>query len=136
MIVLDEQLLAPDLGKAIRRWYKGQVIGITQLRPGTLIKDDSIAPLLRKARSPIFLTINVGDFWRRMKPDPRFMVACFDFSHEQAGLVPELLRQLLRLEPFRTKSKRLGKIAHVSRLQVRYYSAESWKVEVVNWPRK
>jgi hypothetical protein len=136
MIVLDEQLLAPDLRKAIRRWYKGQVVGITQLRPGTLIKDDSIAALLPKASSPIFVTINVGDFWRRMKPDLRFMVACFDFPHEQARLVPDLLRQLLQLEPFQTKTKRMGKIAHVSRFQVRYYTTDSWTVEVLDWPKR
>jgi len=136
MIVLDEQLLAPDIGKAIRRWYKGQVIGITELRPGTLIKDDSIAPLLHKARSPIFITINVGDFWRRMKPDPHFTVACFDFPHEKAGVIPKLLRQLLQFEPFRTKSKRLGKIAHVSQHQVRYYTTDSWTVEVLDLPNR
>jgi hypothetical protein len=135
MIVLDEQLLAPELRKAIRKWYKGQVVGITHLRPGTLIKDDSIAALLHKANSPIFVTINVGDFWRRMKPDSRFLVACFDFPHEQADLIPDLLRQLLQLEPFRTKAHRMGKIAHVSRHQVRYYTTDSWTVEVLDWPK-
>jgi hypothetical protein len=136
MIVLDEQLLAPEIGKAIRSWYKGQVIGITQLRPGTLIKDDSVAFLLRKARWPIFVTINVADFWRRMKPDPHFTVACFDFSHEKAAVIPKLLRRLLQLKPFQTRSKRLGKIVHVSQHQVRYYTTESWTVEVLDWPKR
>ncbi len=47
MIVLDEQLLGRDLEIAIARWYRGPVLFITDLRPGSVIKDDAIPVLLR-----------------------------------------------------------------------------------------
>ncbi|HLK55885.1 MAG TPA: hypothetical protein VKU00_04960 [Chthonomonadaceae bacterium] len=58
MIVLDEQLLGRGLETAIARWYPGTVRFITDLRPGTVIKDDAILMLLSREAEPTFLTIN------------------------------------------------------------------------------
>lgn len=49
MIVLDEQLLGYGLQSAIARWYRGRVIAITELRPGSVIRDEAIPVLLRAA---------------------------------------------------------------------------------------
>jgi hypothetical protein len=72
MIVLDEHLLGLGIRAEIARWYRGAVIDITQLRPRSIILDDAIPELLRSVRQPTFITLNVGDFWRRMAPDRRF----------------------------------------------------------------
>ena len=58
MIVLDEQLQGLGLGEAIARWYRGAIVVVKQLRPGTVIKDEAIPTLLRQAKQPTFATIN------------------------------------------------------------------------------
>jgi hypothetical protein len=133
MIVLDEQLLGYGLQEQIARWYRGAVIDITQLRPGSVIKDDAIPALLRSARGPTFVTINVDDFWRRLSPDNRFSVVCVALPDSHADEIPELLRRLFATQPFRTRKRRLGKIARIGRREVRYYAVGSRAVRVLSW---
>jgi hypothetical protein len=45
MIVVDENLHGRLFMRAIAAWYQGQVVSITALRPGTVIKDDAIPAL-------------------------------------------------------------------------------------------
>jgi hypothetical protein len=131
MIVLDEQLLGYGLQKAIAQWYPGPVVDITSLRPGSVIRDEAIPALLRSARRPTFVTINVQDFWRRLDADPKFMVACFALADSQAELIPPLLRQLFAQERFRTRRQRLGVIARISVREIRFYTVKSWKVQKI-----
>jgi hypothetical protein len=42
MIVLNEELQGLGLEDAISHWYRGAVLIIKQLRPGTVIKDESM----------------------------------------------------------------------------------------------
>ena len=105
----------------------------TQLRPGTIIEDDAIPALLRSARQPTFLTINVKDFWRRLAPDPNFCVACFPLRHSRADEISDLLRWLFSLEPFRTRKRRLGKIARVISGRVQFYTIDSRAVRTIEW---
>jgi hypothetical protein len=135
MIVLDEQLLSCGVQASIARWYRGAVTDITQLRPNTVILDEAI-PMLRRAISrPTFVTINVADFWRGLTPDPRFWIMCCAVPHTRAQEVPELLRRVLALEPFRTRSRRLGKIVRVSRQHVQYYTTDTRTIHLVAWPK-
>jgi hypothetical protein len=130
MIVLDEQLLQADLRAKIARWYRGAVIGITELRPGTHILDEAIPALLRSVRQPTFATINVTDFWRQWTPDRKFCVACLDLPSRRIDEIPGLLRRLLATAPFHTRRGRLGKIARVRGRQVQYYTVDSWAIRV------
>lgn len=57
MIVLDEELQGLGLEEAISAWYRGSVILIKSLRPGTVIKDEAIPSLLHQAKLPTFITI-------------------------------------------------------------------------------
>jgi hypothetical protein len=111
------------------------VTDITQLRPNTVILDDAIPMLLRAVSRPTFVTINVADFWRRLAPDPRFCIVCCAVSYTRAQEVPELLRRVLALEPFRTRSRRLGKIVRVSRQHVQYYTTDTRTIHRVAWPK-
>ena len=133
MIVLDEQLLGYGLQHIIARWYKGSVTDITELRPDTVIEDEAVPALLRSVRQPTFVTMNVADFWRRLAPDPKFCVACFALPHARADEISDLLRSLFSLEPFRTRQRRLGKIARVSSKQVQFYTTDSWAVQSIEW---
>jgi hypothetical protein len=84
VLVLDEQLLGRDLDTALARWYRGPVLFITDLRPGTVIKDDAIPVLLRQQQQATFLTINESDFWRKVAIDARFCVVCFALPDSRA----------------------------------------------------
>ncbi len=124
MIVLDEQLMGRGIADDIGRWYAGSVRFITDLRPGTIIKDDAIPGLLQEQRSPTFVTINVRDFWRKVSADKQYCIVCVDLPDSRAGEIPDLLRSLLRRPDFATKAERLGKVARVSSQTSVYYSIE------------
>ncbi|MBM3224684.1 MAG: hypothetical protein FJZ47_12890 [Candidatus Tectomicrobia bacterium] len=133
MIVLDEQLLSYGVREPIARWYRGRVLAITQLRPQTIIPDEAIPMLLRTARRPTFVTINVADFWQRLAPDPHFCVVCVAVPHTQALEVPTFVRRFLRLAPFRTQRQRLGTIARLNRQYVQYYTTMPARLYRVAW---
>ncbi len=133
MIVLDEQLLGYGLDAEIQRWYRGTVTAITHLRPGTVIKDEAIPTLLRTARQPTFVTLNVVDFWRGMQPDHRFSIVCFALPDSRANEIPGLLRRLFAADPFRTRRQRLGKVIRVSTEGVRFYTWQSRRIQHIKW---
>lgn len=135
MIVLDEELQGLGLEESIARWYRGAVLIVKQLRPDTVIKDEAIPILLRRANQPTFLTINHGDFWRRIPAESSFCVVCFKLTAEQAQEIPVMLRRLLRHPEFRTKRERMGKVASVSRRAIQYYSNRDKLIHILGWVR-
>lgn len=84
MIVLNEELQGLGLEEAISGWYRGPVLLIKALRPGTVIKDEAIPGLLRRIRHPTFVTINHGDFWRRVAAESAFCLLCLKLTANQA----------------------------------------------------
>ena len=136
MIVLDEQLLSYGIQASIARWYRGTVTDITQLRPHTVILDQAIPLLLRAVSRPTFVTINVADFWRRLAPSSRFCIVCCAVPHTRAQEVPDLLRRVLALEQFRTRSRRLGTIVRASPQHVRYYTTDTRAIHLIAWPKE
>jgi len=123
MIVLDEQLLGRSLESAIAAWYRGTVVFITDLRPGTVIKDDAIPQLLRQQPQPTFVTINERDFWRKVEIDNRFCVVCFTLPDSRAGEIAPRLRALLSREAFSTKARRMGTVMRVTDWSINLYTA-------------
>lgn len=119
----------------ITRWYRGTVADMTQLRPHTVIRDEAMPMLLRTARRPTFVTINVGDFWRQMVPDRRFCVACCALSHTHALEVSVLLRRFFALDRSRTQQQRLGTIARLSVHQVQYSTSPAREIERLAWSK-
>ncbi len=132
MLVLDEQLSGRDLETVLARWYPGPVLFITDLRPGTVIKDDVIPALLHQQRQATFLTINETDFWRKVAIDDRFCVACFALADSRAREIPTLLRAVFRLPAFRTKTRRMGKVLRVTPTAVSYYTDRDWQVRTLS----
>lgn len=131
MIVLDEQLLGRQLEDEIAKWYRGKVQFIIDLRPNTVIKDDAIPELLRQQNQPTFVTINEGDFWRKVAIDGRFCVVCFVLSDARAHEIPSSLRALLQRSEFRTKTKRMGNVIRVTKEQISYYSANDRQIRQI-----
>ncbi len=134
MIVLDESLMGLLLDRSIAEWYPGRVCYITDLRPGTLIKDEAIPTLLQQVPEAAFVTTNVSDFWRRTPAHPRYCIVCIALPSERLRELPALLRRLFRLKEFRTRTARLGKVMRVSERQIQYYEASTGPIQAIEWP--
>lgn len=133
MIVLDEQLKHANLEEQLAKWYRGRILNITALRPGTVIKDDAVPLLLQKVSDPTFITINTTDFWEQVQTNRGYCIVCFPLTDDRVDEIPNLLRQLFRLQEFCTKQARRGKIARVSHRQIRYYEHPSFEVHSLAW---
>lgn len=123
MIVLDEQLLGRNLEQLIGVWYPGAVRFITELRAGTVIKDDAIPSILRQERDATFVTINESDFWEVVDITNDFCVVCFALPDSQVLLVPDLLPQVLTHPRFSTKALRMGCVIRVSVNTFSFYTS-------------
>jgi hypothetical protein len=133
MIVLDEQLLGRGIELEISRWYRGKVLFITDLRPGTVIKDDAIPKILRQFNQPTFITINVKDFWRTIPIDNKFSVICFPLPDSRAMELAPRLRVILQLPEFSSKGQRMGKVVRVGMNQVSYYTCNDSSIKNLVW---
>jgi len=121
MIVLDENIHSRQNLAAIAEWYRGQVVSITQLRPGSVIRDDAIPALLQRLNRPSFVTTNVDDFWQVVQPHPLYCIVCISLPRERNSEVPTILRRLFALPEFRTKALRMGKVIRSSVAGAFYY---------------
>lgn len=131
MIVLDEQLLGRGIEDVIARWYPGAVRFINELRPRTVIKDESVPVVLGSENEPTFVTINETDFWRRVMITNRFCIVCFALPDARADEVPSLLKRLLHNPEFRTKAQRMGRVVRVTSSSVSYYTVDDQTVRAV-----
>jgi len=119
---LDGNLIRLRLQQVIARWYPARACYITDVRPGTITKDETIARLLQQARGATFVTTNVTDFWRHIPAHARYCIVCLALPNEQLRQLPDLLRRFLRVPEWKTKAARMGKVARVSRRQIQYYA--------------
>jgi len=131
MIVLDEQLLGHGLEHEIAKWYPGAVCFITDLRPGSVIKDDAIPRLLLQEKQPTFITINERDFWRKIPLNSRYCVICFALSDSRAREIPSRLRILLQHPSFDSNARRMGVMIRVAEQNISYYTSRRKKVETI-----
>ena len=115
MIILDENVLGLRLDMPIARWYAGCVCDLTDLRPGTVIKDEAIPQLLRQYKGATFVTTYVPDFWQRILVHARYSIVCLFLPNARLHQLPELLRHLFRVREFRTRAGRMGKVIRATR---------------------
>jgi hypothetical protein len=131
-IILDDQLFDLEVLLPIARW--ATVRRLRDLRPAEVIKDERVPVLLRQLRQPTFVTIDMG-FWRKGLRDIRYSVLCFPLSNDEQDKLPELLRALLRLPGFRSKSMRMGKVARVAVGRVDYWQLGDESLHRLPWRR-
>ena len=124
MIVLDEQLVNVRSGELVTQWYRGHVCYVTDLRPQTLVKDDSIPMLLHQVRQPTFVTINVDDFRQVILASDRYCVVCVELPTKRVRQLSDLIRELFRLDEFKTKATRMGKVVRVTQRSIKYYGRD------------
>ena len=132
MIVLDEQLADPQIIRSIKRWYKGKVISIIDVRPRTSVLDDVIPVLLRLLSAPTFVTINHRHFWRRIAASPDYCVICLKLPADRSLELPEALREVLSQPKWRTKRGRLGNVIFFSNRRIAYYSSNHAHIELIS----
>ena len=132
MIVIDENLHDQRIIEAISAWYPGQVVSVVTLRPGTVIKDEAIPALLLEAVQPTFVTINVTDFWKKVRPHSGYCIIAVALPKRRAREVPDLLRRFFRLPAFETKALRMGKIIRLAPNRIRYYESDR-RVQSLPW---
>lgn len=134
MIVLDEQLLGRGLEQSIPAWYRGKVTFITDLRPGTVIKDEAIPAILIRESNALFVTINETDFWRKIAISYRFSIVCVPLADSDVPQIDPLLRRLLRHPQFRTKAQRSGHVIRLTKDTVQFYSVAAPLVQrITDW---
>jgi len=133
MIVVDENLHDQRIMRALSSWYPGQVVSITTLRPGTVIKDEAIPALLVRATQPTFITINVIDFWRKVRAHSAYCIVLVVLPKERVREVSNLLRRLFRLPAFGTKALRMGRIVRLTADHIEYYASD-WRIQSLPWP--
>ncbi len=124
MIVLDESIQDDLLRNAIAAWYSGKVELIENLRPDTIIKDEAMPTLLRRANYPTFITVNVKDFWRKTPANNSYCIIAFVVPQEDALKLSSPLRELLKLPQFSTKNRRMGTVIRVKPTEIRYYDTK------------
>lgn len=110
MIALDEQLGSRRIRDDIEQWYTGTVINIADMRRSTIVEDDAIAFLLHRLKNPTFVTINYTDFWHVIEAHHAYCVICLKLPTERSLEVPGILRDILRLDEYRTKRGRMGAV--------------------------
>jgi hypothetical protein len=132
MIVLDEAIARQSVIQSLQ-WYKGSVVPITQLRLHTRIVDEAIPALLCRVRHPTFVTINVTDFWRRVRADDHYCVLCFPLPDDRVKEIGVLTRRLFRLPEFKTKKARMGKVVFVGSRVISFYQAHDKRVQRLSW---
>ena len=135
MIVFDENVHQQQIMASVAAWYRGRVLSITALRPGTLIADEAIPAILRRASQPTFVTTNVEDFWRRVPAHPRYGIMCNVLPSERLQELPLFVRRLFRMSALTTKARRMGKVVRASMHQFQYYDVHSRSIRsLYPWP--
>lgn len=133
MIVLDENLDEQRARVPLADRYQGKIVSVRELRPGTVIKDDAVPTLLCRERSPMFVTTNVVDFWRKVVAHRRYCVICLPLPNDRQDEIPDLLYRLLHHRSFRTVKQRMGKVIRVSWSDIRCYEAGEPTVTKMAW---
>ena len=134
LLVIDAALSDAEVFTPLRNLTTTR--SIRDIRPYEIVKDDRVPVLLRELSSPTFITIDEAGFWRRHLCSRAYGILCFALVDAQQELIPSLLRKLLRFPEFKTKAKRMGKVARISLANIKYYQHGDDELHVVNWPKK
>lgn len=131
-IILDDQLFDLEVRIPLARWTTVQ--RLRDLRPAEVIKDDRVPLILREQRQPTFVTIDMG-FWDSELRDPRYCILCFPLRNDEQHKIPDLVRSLLQLAEFSTKSARMGKLARISLSQIEFWQFGDQQLHRLAWPQ-
>jgi hypothetical protein len=129
-LIVDDQLSVRKVLTPLRKWIT--VERLQDLRPGEVILDDRVPEILRTQKQATFVTID-QDFWDERLSDPSYAILYFALRNDQQGALPDLLRALLRRPEFRTRAKRMGKVARVSTATIEWWQFPRANLQQFAW---
>lgn len=129
-LILDEQINQEVVLPALRKWITVQPL--IEACPGQHILDERIPSILRTLKQPTLVTIDRG-LWRRDRCHPAYCILYFALRSGEQEELPGLLRALLRHPEFRTRAKRMGKVARVSEATVDYWQFPQRGLKRIAW---
>jgi hypothetical protein len=135
VIILDENLLDPDLIEALR-WHPGGVESILQLAGTVGTPDEQIPALLRRHRDSIFVTNNAADFWEKFDAPTSCCIVAFSVSRARRLSIPLLLRRVFRTPEFATRAVRRRRMILVVLGSDTRGSAARWPAEAHYYARR
>jgi hypothetical protein len=128
MILLDENIVE-DQCERLRGWrIRFHQIGYDIGRKG-MKDEEQIIPLLHKLKNSTFVTRDLG-FFREENRHARYCLVCLAVSQKETA---DFLKRFLRHPCFDTKTKRMGKVAHVSHVGVRFWRMGALDEQLVSW---
>ncbi len=129
-LILDDQLDLKLVQRPIQKWISCRALH--NLRPDELILDDRVPEILLTLSKPTFVTIDQG-FWHRHWSHADYCILCFALRNDQQGMLPGMLRSLLRLVEFRTRASRMGKVARVGSKSIDYWQHDLDALKRISW---
>lgn len=117
-LVLDDQLDLQKTLPPLKGWMTA--VRLQDLRPDENILDDRVPALLLTLNKPTFVTIDHG-FWKNELCHPKYCILYFALNKNKQDQLPPLLRRLFHLSEFRTRAKRMGKVARIGESAVTYW---------------
>ena len=127
MLVIDENLPASQR-QLLRKWrIRFRAIGVDVALPGT--QDENLIPVLHKLPEPMFFTLD-RHFFRADWAHASYGLAWLDVADNRAA---EFIRRFLQSSAFATQSKRMGVVAHVDAVGVRYWRKGQPRLQRVAW---
>ena len=135
-VILDDQLAASVVLRPLQRWVTTR--RLRDLRPNELIYDERVPEILSSLGQPTFVTIDHG-FWNRRLRNEHYCILFFALRDDRQRLLPDLLRAVFRERAFRTRGRRMGKVARVRPTGIDFWEMNVPKLQRIRWlkpPRK
>jgi len=113
--ILDANIDAPEV-EQLRRRLKAKKIGLRFLPAHA--SDEQIIGLLRRLKTPTFITQDCKDFYMSRRCDKKYCIICLDVPDD---LVAVTARKIYRHPQFNTAAKRMGKVIRVTSTYINYF---------------
>ncbi len=132
-LILDDQLDVHDVLGKVRQWTTAQLL--REVRPNEHVLDERVPVILQTLNRPTFITID-KDFWDQDLCHPSYAILYFAFRDDEQFLLPRTLRALFRQPDFRTRARRMGKVARVSSSIVSWWQFQETGLQRFEWNRE
>lgn len=132
-LILDNQLNIKCLLPGLKKWIRAR--RLHDVRPSVQILDDRVPELLRTLKQQTFVTIDQG-FWKSRLCDPGYCILFFALQDPEQKWIPKLLRAVLRLPPFNTRARHMGKVVRVSTRMIEYWEFGKPTLRRISWKQR
>jgi hypothetical protein len=129
-LILDDQLDVHVVLEPLRRWIGAE--RLAGLRPHQRILDERVPAILRTLHQPTFVTID-HQFSNARWCHPNYCILYIALRDVEQQLLPGLLRALLRHPEFRTRARRMGKVARITTTAIECWAFRVRGLQRIEW---